>query len=201
MHQKGFQPGCLKMWKFVAALVISLPFTQNGSLAREPLASLLERNGLDPMKIISGRRTSLASNADNLLLRDSMVYTPSNAIFNNLESGVSQGRSFFPDDEDHPYTSEHEQSNVCVTPECFQAGQISNQNLQNLDNDNCSLKNDKFNPCDDFYEHACGKWINRNPIPPSRFSTSVAQGVSTRLANRLRGNRNARMLKKLIIEF
>jgi hypothetical protein len=43
------------------------------------------------------------------------------------------------------------------------------------------------NPCNDFYLHACGGWIERNPVPPTAGGTSVVAGMSLRLAARLKG--------------
>lgn len=45
-------------------------------------------------------------------------------------------------------------TDVCLTPECVT---IASSLLTTMDR--------SINPCDDFYEYACGGWIKTHPIP------------------------------------
>jgi len=53
-------------------------------------------------------------------------------------------------------------ASVCMTKQCVTAASTL---LQALD--------DSVDPCDDFYQYACGGWIKANTIPPgeSRWDT------------------------------
>ncbi|CAG7823261.1 unnamed protein product, partial [Allacma fusca] len=55
-----------------------------------------------------------------------------------------------------PYSKRAPRADVCFTEECIDAS------LQLLKSINFSV-----NPCDDFFQYSCGKWITDNPIPPS----------------------------------
>jgi len=54
------------------------------------------------------------------------------------------------------------EQSVCMTRQCVTAASTL---LQALD--------DSVDPCDDFYQYACGGWIKTNTIPPgeSRWDT------------------------------
>jgi len=43
------------------------------------------------------------------------------------------------------------------------------------------------NPCDNFYNFACGKWIESNPIPEKQTSVSKYQLVAKLFHQRLKG--------------
>ncbi|GAB6022924.1 NEDD8 protease Nep2 [Chamberlinius hualienensis] len=57
---------------------------------------------------------------------------------------------------------EFKASDLCTNTDCLNAAKYA---IQSIDND--------VDPCDDFYEFACGGWINRNRIPDDRSRFSV----------------------------
>ncbi|XP_076451316.1 neprilysin-2-like [Babylonia areolata] len=66
--------------------------------------------------------------------------------------------------------------NICTTLECLQtAAYISNS----ID--------PSANPCDDFYQFACGKWIERNPLTPVLPSINNFVVIQKDLQESMRG--------------
>uniref|UniRef100_A0A1W7RA35 Neprilysin n=1 Tax=Hadrurus spadix TaxID=141984 RepID=A0A1W7RA35_9SCOR len=54
------------------------------------------------------------------------------------------------------------QKSICLTPGCVKTAALL---LNNMD--------DKVNPCDDFYQFACGGWVDKQSIPEDKTSLSV----------------------------
>lgn len=48
--------------------------------------------------------------------------------------------------------------------------------------------NSSADPCEDFYEYACGSWIKKHPIPDDAPSVSNFENLSQELELALKGN-------------
>ncbi|OQR72212.1 endothelin-converting enzyme 2-like [Tropilaelaps mercedesae] len=57
----------------------------------------------------------------------------------------------------HVTISTHALPGVCLAPECVTVASAI-----------ISSMNHKVNPCDDFYEFACGGWVKQNPLPDGK---------------------------------
>ncbi|XP_054014694.1 neprilysin-4-like [Hylaeus anthracinus] len=63
---------------------------------------------------------------------------------------------------------------VCENEECKKIGKMI---LESMD--------ESVDPCDDFYEYACGKWAEKNPAPPKEDSWSLWQILMRRIYKQL----------------
>ena len=65
-------------------------------------------------------------------------------------------------------------SDYCVTPGCVKA---ASEILQNMD--------ENVNPCDDFYQFACGNFIKKTAIPDDRTRVSSFSVLSDELLSQV----------------
>ncbi|CAB3411137.1 unnamed protein product [Caenorhabditis bovis] len=64
------------------------------------------------------------------------------------------------------YINYKESSDVCLTPGCIKTASVI-----------LSSMNASIDPCDDFYEFACGQWIRGHPIPDDAPSVSSFENL------------------------
>ena len=58
-------------------------------------------------------------------------------------------------------------STVCTSPTCVTASARI-----------LSIMDSTVDPCQDFYQYACGRWIDENPIPAGKLSWSTYEQIS-----------------------
>ena len=63
----------------------------------------------------------------------------------------------------------------CMTPECLELSADFARNM-----------NTSLDPCEDFYQHACGSWKKNHPIPSSRNMNDVFYEIDEKNSHRLR---------------
>lgn len=72
-------------------------------------------------------------------------------------------------------TIKREPAQICTTESCMKASaQIRN------------YMDESLNPCEDFYEYACGKFIRKTPIPQDRSSLTSFSLVQDQIDQQLR---------------
>ena len=68
------------------------------------------------------------------------------------------------------YSLHHDKNNPinsCLTPACVQVSHPFSSGM-----------NQSINPCDDFYEFVCGRWIKTNIIPKGHSCWSTTKELS-----------------------
>jgi predicted metalloendopeptidase len=71
------------------------------------------------------------------------------------------------------------QSDICTTTACQTAGKLIRDNI-----------NSSVDPCDDFYDFACGGWMATHTIPPEKSRTSTFDELSEELQKKLKEELN-----------
>lgn len=72
-------------------------------------------------------------------------------------------------------TKQNLNENVCSTPKCVQ---IASQTIQRMDF--------SVNPCDDFYQFACGGFVKNTKIPDDKDRVDVFTEINDRVQDQLR---------------
>lgn len=72
-------------------------------------------------------------------------------------------------------TKQNQNENVCSTPKCVQ---IASQTIQRMDF--------SVNPCDDFYQFACGGFVKNTKIPDDKDRVDVFTEINDRVQDQLR---------------
>lgn len=50
-----------------------------------------------------------------------------------------------------------------------------------------SSMNQTVNPCDDFFEYACGRWISEHPIPSDLGAYEIYSSIREKVAGEMKG--------------
>ena len=67
----------------------------------------------------------------------------------------------------HDKNNKKQTEEICLTPACIQVSASIYSGM-----------NDSTNPCEDFYEYACGRWMKTNIIPKGHSSWSTTKELS-----------------------
>ena len=97
-----------------------------------------------------GRRTTLEKILFLLLVVCIIVIVAIAAALNAYQRRLSPS----PSTDNSSSSSSSFPPNLCLTPDCVS---FANSLLSSVDS--------SVDPCDDFFEYACGGWIRNNPIP------------------------------------
>lgn len=74
------------------------------------------------------------------------------------------------------YILERQPSTVCLSPACIKTASMILTSM-----------NASVDPCEDFYEYACGNWIKEHPIPDDAPSVSNFENLGQSLELALKG--------------
>ena len=79
-------------------------------------------------------------------------------------------------------------SPICMTSECITSAA---QLIESLD--------ETADPCDDFYQFACGGWMENHPIPPRLSSWSQFGLLNHRVSTFIEGSYRTKFIQKFIL--